>query len=279
VRRVRPEPASHLARWEHRPRLARQAAARRVVLAVLWAWLSERPHSAASPVRQAAAARSCFRRVAAVAAQLSELAWWQGPEAASHRPVGAAAAREMASPSAKKAEAAAGVAESSAPPVASARLPAEGAAVASDAKVRQPEVAEVRPGLSAQQPPGAAAEEAVSAAQALPREEAAVELDVRGQPPEAAGAVALDAAAELQREAAALLDAEARRPEAAAVLAVRVLLPAGRPSALPSWRREGRYLPWPAPRRAARSAHALRRSRTASPSRRSLRAAGCEGLS
>jgi hypothetical protein len=279
VRRVRPEAASHLARWEHRPRLAQQAGARRVVPAVLWGWLSERPHSAASPVRQAAAAHSCFRRVAAVAAQLSELAWWQGPEAASHRPAGLAAARE-ASPSAKKVAAAAGVAESSARPVASARLPAEGVAVASDAKVRQPEVAEVRPGLSAQQPAGAAEEEAVSAAQALPREEAAVELDVRGQPPEAAG-VALDAAAELQPVgAAALPDAEARRPEEAVQWAAPVLRPAAvRPSALPSWRRGGRYLPGPAPRQAARSAHAMRRSRTASPSRRSLRAAGCGGLS
>jgi hypothetical protein len=245
--------------------------------------LSERRHLAAVPPvrRDASVPLSCCRpaegRLARRRAALSGPVSLQEPAAASHRSAGAAA-REMASPSATKAVVVQ-VESPSAPPVASARLPAEGAAVASDAKVRQPEVAEVRPGLSAQQPPGAAAEEAVSAAQALPREEAAVELDVRGQPPEAAGAVALDAAAELQREAAALLDAEARRPEAAAVLAVRVLLPAGRPSALPSWRREGRYLPWPAPRRAARSAHALRRSRAASPSRRSLRAAGCEDLS
>jgi hypothetical protein len=248
--------------------LARQAAARRVVPAVLWAGLSERPQSEASPLRQAAGAHSCFRRVAVrLSAVQPGPAWWQGPAAASHR-----SARAAAPPSAKKAEAAVVVAESSARWVALAPRPAEAAAGVSGAKVRPLAAAGALPGLSAQQP-GA---EEVLAARAQPREVAEVS-GAEVQPPEAAGAAALDAAAELQRVAVALLDAEARRPEA--VLAVRVLRPAGRPSALPSWRREGRYLPWPAPRRAARSAHAMRKSRTASPSRRSLRAAGCEGLS
>ena len=280
VRRVRPEAArrcgpeaalsaSHLARWEHRPRLERQAAARRVVPAVLWAWLSERPHSAASPVRQAAAAHSCFRRVAVRLSAVQGPAWWQGPAAASHR-----SARAAAPPSAKKAEAAVVVAESSARWVALAPRPAEAAAGVSGAKVRPLAAAGALPGLSAQQP-GA---EEVLAARAQPREVAEVS-GAEVQPPEAAGAAALDAAAELQRVAVALLDAEVRRPEAQVLWVARVLRPAGHPSALPSWRREGRYLPWPAPRRAARSAHAMRKSRTASPSRRSLRAAGCEGLS
>jgi hypothetical protein len=154
----------------------------------------------------------------------------------------------MASPSEMKA-AAAGVA-SSVRPVASApqaRLPVEEAAA--DAKV---------------QPPGVASD----------AEEA--------QPPEAAG-VALDAAAEPQQAVAAegLLDVEVQRRGVAEepVPSVRQPAAAHPSAALPSWRPGARLLPWLAPRRAVRSAHAMRRSRVASPSRQSWRAAGCEGLS
>ena len=85
-------------------------------------------------------------------------------------------------------------------PVASApqaRLPAEEAAAASDAKVQPPEVAEAESAPSAQQP--GAAEVASDAEEA--------------QPPEAAG-VALDAVAEPQQAVAAegLLDVEVQRP-------------------------------------------------------------------
>jgi hypothetical protein len=171
----------------------------------------------------------------------------------------------MASPSEMKA--AAGVV-SSVRPVASApqaRLPVEEAAAASGAKVQPPGVAGAESAPSARQP--GAAEVASDAEEA--------------QPPEAAG-VALDAVAEPQQAVAAegLLDVEVRRPGVAEELVPSVRQPAAaHPSAaLPSWR-PGRLLPWLAPRRAVRSAHAMRRSRVASPSRQSWRAAGCEGLS
>jgi hypothetical protein len=94
----------------------------------------------------------------------------------------------------------------------------------------------------------------------------------------------LDAVAELQPAvAAAEPDAAAEQPPgvaAEALLDAEVRQPAaGPPSAPPSWRPEDHPLPWLAPRRAVRSAHAMRRSRAASPSRQSWRAAGCEGLS
>ncbi len=148
------------------------------------------------------AAPSCFRQVeeARPSAALSEPAWWQVPAVASHQPAGAA------------------VVESSVRPAASvprARLPAEEAAVAWDARVQPQEAAEVLPVPSAQQP--AAAEEArgVSAAEAQPREAAEAVLGAGAQQPEAAG-VALDAAAEPQQAeaAVALLDAEVLRPGA-----------------------------------------------------------------
>ena len=165
--------------------------------------------------------------------------------------------------------AAAGVV-SSVRPVASvpqARLPEEEAAAASDAKVQPPGVAGAESAPSARQP--GAAEVASDAQEA--------------QPPEAAG-VALDAVAEPQQAVAAegLLDGEVRRPEVAEqpgrAPSVR-LQAAGHPSAPPWAYRPGRSLPWLAPRQSARSAHAMRRSRAASPSRQSWRAAGCEGLS
>jgi hypothetical protein len=101
-------------------------------------------------------------------------------------------------------------------------------------------------------------------------------------PPEAAGA-ALDVVAEPQQAVAAegLPDVEAPRP---GVVEQPERAPSGRlpaaehPSAPPSCC-PGGPLPWLAPRRSVRSARAMRRSRAASPSRQSWRAAGCEGLS
>jgi hypothetical protein len=147
-----------------------------------------------------------------------------------------------------------------------ALLPAEVVAAASGAKV----------------PPPGEAEAALSVPQ--PGEAAAVSGAAVVLPPEAAG-VALDAVAEPQQAGAAAvrLDAEVLRPGVAA--AAEQPVPSARrpaaehPSAAPSWRLEGHPLPWLAPRRAVRSAHAMRRSRTASPSKRLWRAAGCEGLS
>jgi hypothetical protein len=210
--------------------------------------------------RHAAVAPSCFHRVEGrPLAALLESAWWQVPAAAWRRPAGAAA-QEMASPSGMKA------AESSERPVASApqaRLPAE---EASDAKVQPQEAAEVLPGPLAQQ-----------------RGEAEVALDERVQPPEAPG-VALVAVTEPQQAVAAegLPDVQVQPPGVAEEPAPSARQPvAERPSAAPpsSWRQEGHPLPWLAPRQSVRSAHAMRRSRTASPSKQSWRAAGCEGLS
>jgi hypothetical protein len=264
-----------------------QAAPPRVVPAALWsAWRqSERPHSEASSVRRdaAVAPSSCFRRVEGLpSAALWEPAWWQEPAAAWRQPAGAAEVQVMvmASPSEMKAAAVA----ASVRQVASARqalLPAEGEAAVSGAKV---------------QPPGAAESESEPLARQPGEAEVASDAE-EAQPPEGAEAVS-GAAAELQPAVAAaepdavagqlpgvaaegLPDAEeVRRPGAAEARAPSARQPAGHPSAAPlSWRLEGRPLPWLAPRRAVRSAHAMRRSRTASPSRQSWRAAGCEGLS
>jgi hypothetical protein len=175
----------------------------------------------------------------------------------------------MASPFAMKAAA---VAESQ--PVVSApqaRLPA--GAAAPGVKVQPQEAAEadakVRPQVAAQ---------AESAAWALQPGEAAA---VSGVGVVLLPEVALDAVAEPQQAVAAA------EPDAVAVQRPGVEQPAPsarqraavHPSAArPSWR-PGGLLPWLAPRRAVRSAHAMRRSRAASPSRQSWRAAGCEDLS
>jgi hypothetical protein len=222
--------------------------------------------------RHAAVAPSCFHRVEGrSSAALLESAWWQVPAAAWRQPAGAAA-QEMASPSGMKA------AESSERPVASApqaRLPAE---EASDAKVQPQEAAEVLPGPLAQQ--RGEAEAVPSARQPVAAE---VALDERVQPPEAPG-VALVAVTEPQQAVAAegLPDVQVQPPGVAEEPAPSARQPvAERPSAAPpsSWRQEGHPLPWLAPRQSVRSAHAMRRSRTASPSKQSWRAAGCEGLS
>ena len=86
------------------------------------------------------------------------------------------------------------------------------------------------------------------------------------QPPEA---VAASDAAEVPQQGAAVRDAEAQQQAAA------------RPSAAPWVFRRGPILPWsaPAPRRAARSAHAMRRLQAASQSEPTWQAARCEVLS
>jgi hypothetical protein len=138
----------------------------------------------------------------------------------------------------------------------------------------------VWPGPSARQPGAAEAAQGGSAAEAQPPEGAEAVSGAGVQPPEAAGE-ALDAAAEPRQAgaAAALRDAEVLRPGVAAEPGPSVRQPAAHPSAAPPSWRPGGLLPWLAPRRAVRSAHAMRRSRVASPSRQSWRAAGCEGLS
>jgi hypothetical protein len=248
--------------------LARQAAARRVARAALSVQLSGRPHSEALPARRdAAVVPSCFRRVeeAQRPAALSGPAWWQVPAAASHQPAGAVVVESSVRPAAS---------------VPQVRLPAEEAAVVWGAKVQPQEAAEVLPGPSAQQPVEAEEARVVSAAEAQPREaaEAASDAEEARQPVAAAGA--LDVVAEPQRAgvAAAVPDAEVPQPGEAEVPAPSVRQPAERPSVLPSWR-PGDPRPWLARRQVERSAHAMRRSRVASPSRQSWRAAGCEGLS
>jgi hypothetical protein len=177
------------------------------------------------------------------------------------------------------------VVESSVRPAASVpqvRLPAEEAAVVWGAKVQPQEAAEVLPVPSAQQPVAAEEARVVSAAEAQPREaaEAASDAEEARQPVAAAGA--LDAVAEPQQAVAAegVLDVEVQRRGVAEEPVPSVRQPAAaHPSAAPPSWRPGVLLPWLAPRRAVRSAHAMRRSRVASPSRQLWRAAGCEGLS
>jgi len=155
-------------------------------------------------------------------------------------------------------------------PVASApqaRLPVEEAAAASGVKVQPPGAAEEESAASARQP--GAAEVASDAEEAQPPEAAGVARDAVVEPQQAVAAAEPDAvAAQLPGVAAeGLRDGWGQQPEA------------GHPSAPPSWRPEDHPHPWLAPRRAARSAHAMQRSRAASPSKRSWRAAGCEALS
>jgi hypothetical protein len=162
-----------------------------------------------------------------------------------------------------------------------ALLPAAEVAAVSGAKVQPPGAAVAESALSVRQP--GAAEVPSGAEVGLLPEAAAVVVSgaEAGLLPEAA-AVVPGAAAEPQQAVAAvvLLGAEVLRPGAAAEPAPSARrLAAGHPSGVPSWRLEGPPLPWLAPRQAVRSARGMRRSRTASPSRRSWRAARCEGLS
>ena len=114
--------------------------------------------------------------------------------------------------------------------------------------------------------------------------EAAV-LDVAAEPQQAVEAAVLDAAAGPQQVAVAAVPGVAAEPRPEAVLDAAVLLPAAQgvqaaaTAGVSSAFRRGRHLPWPAPRRAGRFAHAMRRPQIASPSERSWQAARCEGLS
>ena len=257
------------------PFQAHPQAARRDGPSAREAALLVRPQRAVSPeLRRGAAVRSCFRRGEA----WSSARWsapvrperWQVPAAAWRQPVEAAAARVRASPSAMKAAA---VVAEAAQQVASAPwalLPVEVAAEASGATVRPPVAAAVSPVPSAQRPGAAEVGEAGSAVEAQPP---AAGWDAAGPQRVVAEAGQPDAAAvrlpavgaEARRDAGELQPAEA----AAALRAPSARRPAAEHPSAPPWPcREGQNLPWLAPRQAERSAHAMRRSRAASPSRR-----------
>ena len=156
---------------------------------------------------------------------------------------------------------------------------------ASDAAAARQQAAEVV-ASDAAAVPRQAAEVAVLDAAAGPQQaaEAAV-LDAAAEPQQAAEVAALDAAAGPQQVAVAAVPGVAAEPRPEAVLDAAVLLPAAQgvqaaaTAGVSSAFRRGRHLPWPAPRRAGRFAHAMRRPQIASPSERSWQAARCEGLS
>ena len=156
---------------------------------------------------------------------------------------------------------------------------------ASDAAAARQQAAEVA-ASDAAVVPRQAAEVAVLVAAAGPQQaaEAAV-LDVAAEPQQAVEAAVLDAAAGPQQVAVAAVPGVAAEPRPEAVLDAAVLLPAAQgvqaaaTAGVSSAFRRGRHLPWPAPRRAGRFAHAMRRPQIASPSERSWQAARCEGLS
>lgn len=289
VRQVR----RHLVRGSLRQ--VRPALAHRDGLSVREAALLVCPRPAAWQVsRRGAAARPCFRQAEARSEQplavvsatvvsarvLSGPAWSWAPAVARRQPVEAAVAQARASPSEMKVAA---VGAEAAQPVASARqglLPAEEEVAASGAKARPRAAAEVLPAPSVRQPGVAGEAESAVPVQppgaavagpgvVLPQEaEVAARLDVAvGRLPEEA-AVALPDVAALQPAA------EARRARAPSVLPPAVAHPsaaAGLPVGLP-W---PCHRPWLAPRQAERTAHAMRRPRTASPSRQLWRAAKC----
>jgi len=134
--------------------------------------------------------------------------------------------------------------------------------------------------------PQQAAEVAVLDAAAEPQQAAeGAALVAAAEPQQAAEVAALDAAAGPQQVAVAAVPGVAAEPRPEAVLDAAVLLPAAQgvqaaaTAGVSSAFRRGRHLPWPAPRRAGRFAHAMRRPQIASPSERSWQAARCEGLS
>ena len=117
---------------------------------------------------------------------------------------------------------------------------------------------------------------------AEPQQEAvAAEPDAVLQPGEAAAEAARAAAARRPVVVAeAEWDAEVQRLAAEAPLVPWARPPAAERPALASWVcRPGRPLPWPGPRRAVWTAHAMWRSRAALPSKPLWQAARCEGLS
>ena len=125
-----------------------------------------------------------------------------------------------------------------------------------------------------------------SDAAAVPQQAAeVVASDAPAVPQQVAEVAVLDAAAGPQQVAVAAVPGVAAEPRPEAVLDAAVLLPAAQgvqaaaTAGVSSAFRRGRHLPWPAPRRAGRFAHAMRRPQIASPSERSWQAARCEGLS
>jgi hypothetical protein len=222
------------------------------------------------------------------------LASWSAPAVASRlTAAAAAAAQEMAPPSETKAVEASALAQPAAsaqrvllPAAAEAEAvpcgqagPLQVAAAESDARVPpQEEAAELD--AAALRPEVAAVAELDAAAVPLP-EVAAAGSDVAELPPAAEAAVpGVEAVQPPGAAAVARRVAEVQRPGAAgAPVAWGQQRAAVHPSAAPWVCRPGQALPWLAPRRAVRSAHAMRRSRAASPSKQLWQAARCEGLS
>jgi hypothetical protein len=199
-------------------------------------------------LRPAFPAGACQRRRAAhpsdayrpeQALQLAQ-ARWLPPEA------GAVVSGAAAAPQQAGAEAVAVVSGAAAAP-----QQAEAAEVESDVVVQPPEVAAA---LDVAVPQREVAAAVLDAAAVLLQ---GAELDVAAVPQQAVAEV-WGAAAELRRAAGSDV-AEPRR----AVLVASAQRPAAGPSAAPSVFRRGRLLPWPARRRAARSAHAMRMPRAA----------------
>jgi hypothetical protein len=228
-------------------------------------------------------ARPCFRRAQAWSSEKPSVpvrpALRQVPVVAWLRPA-VAAAQETAGPSAMKAAEVTVMAEV-ARQVAWARrglLLVEVAAVASGAQAQPRAAAEEWPVPSAR-PPGVA--EVVSGARGRRPEAAMAERDAAVQPQAVVAAVEPDVeaerppveVAEARLDAEEPLPAEGRQAPSARLPAAGCRAP---PSVLLSTCRAGQILPSPAPRQAGRSAHALRKSRTASPSKQWWRAAGCE---
>lgn len=140
---------------------------------------------------------------------------------------------------------------------------------------------EPRSGERAASDAQATEEEAVAAARAsAQRQAAAVPLALQAAVAAvAAGHAAAEAVAQHAagaEEAAVVGPASAPEVVAAAELQVVRGQRAAQPSAAPSAFHRGRVLPWPAPPRAARFAHAMERSQIASPSGRWWQAAGGE---
>jgi hypothetical protein len=243
------------------------------------------PRQGASSVRRHAAVvpSSCFRPAGLPAeswVELAESASRSAP-AVAWRPMAEAAAPEMASPSGSK------VAEW-AQPVASALRALLPPAEAACGRAAQPLEVAARSGATVQPPEGAGA---ASDASAEPQQVVAAEPDAVPQP---AAAVVRDAGVALRPEAAAR-GAEGLRPEAAVAVRGAEVVPRPEEAAgalLVLWARQPAAerpsaavpfvclpLPWPGPRRGARSAHGMRRSRAALPSGQLWQAARCGGLS
>jgi hypothetical protein len=261
-----------------RPVPARREAVRRAAAPLeLWSEWQRQPEVSAIR-RDAAAVPSGFRQAAAQFEFAAQEPALQAAAIAWRPPVAGAVAPELACPSGARVA-------GSAQPVAwvqrARALPPEvpaGARVRVAPRSGEPAeryVRAVRPRVAAphaEAVPGAASDARV----VLPPEEVAAS-DAAVLPP--VGVAVSDAAAVPQRVAgAAVRDAEALRPAAAAWWVQQRA--AERPSAAPWVFRRGPILPWfPAPQRAARSAHGMRRLRAASRSEQTWQAARCEVLS